>query len=50
MLITFQILLYVVIAFMVIGVLGEQKETHRQQYTAVLIATIISLASTFWIG
>lgn len=48
MLITFQIILFLLIGITLMGMIGEQKDmTLRQQLTAVCIASIVALTITF---
>lgn len=48
MLITFQIILFIIISVCLFGVIGEQKDMElRKQLTAVCVASIVALTITF---
>ena len=48
MLIAFQVILFVVVLFSLLGVIGEKEnESLRQSMTAICIAGIIALVITF---
>jgi uncharacterized membrane protein len=50
MLIAFQILLIFLIVLFSIGVLGDKDKQNRMNYTAIVVASVLAMCFSLWIG
>lgn len=50
MILTFQIILIVFILLFGMGVIGDKDKQNRMNYTSIVIACVIAMCFTVWIG